>query len=365
MSIDPYDPLGGSDMFKPSPWPWLIPNSSYIRIMLCSMVRTGVFLAFCWLCSTNHCPDFCHLESEFVPITFGTSGCAQWLSQRAWVSCPPMEWWVLSSCQKTSRCLSGEGLHVSCSLAPTCTGFCAAKWCQNGCWRAHVNSYVGTYYVYVFICMYMCVYMYVQWICMIVQIECIICVYTYIYVYIGICLLAPPCAHTFRFQYATYVVWLSWPLTSHGPGSWAEISDDLMGHRGIDLFHFVCHASYSLSIHPSIHLSICLFVYLFVYLSICLSAYRDVCIYIYTYWCWHWYCHYYVSRILPDIYTQTFLETTGSHAKPAPGTPPRAQPLAPRDGMGRTSTGAVLQGQQRKRRSCCMKVTRQSPRKWE
>ena len=131
------------------------------------------------------------------------------------------------------------------------------------------------------------------------------------------------------------------------------------------------------SIHPSIHLSICLCVYLFVYLSICLSAYRDVCIYtymyiyicvyiyIYTYWCWHWYWHYYVSRILPDIYTQTFLETTGSHAKPAPGTPPRAQPLAPRDGMGRTSTGAVLQGQQRKRRSCCMKVTRQSPRKWE
>lgn len=144
---------------------------------------------------------------ELAPIT-GTSGCAQWLSQRAWVSRLAMEWWVLSICQKASRCLSGKGLHVSCSLVPACAGFCAGCLLEGVCEFILVHMYI-----------YNCIDININYIhVLIIDVECII-------MYQRVC--SPlPCADTFLFH-AEICRLIGLPPTSaadpHGPGSWAEI----------------------------------------------------------------------------------------------------------------------------------------------
>ena len=167
MSIDP---LGDSNTFKP--WLWLIPNSSNIinyrvvcdvenccfpTILLSQMSKLENTTA---LLAKQIVAQILVIGAgpELAPIT-GTSGCAQWLSQRAWVSCLAMEWWVLSICQKASRCLSGKGLHVSCSLVPACAGFCAG-WLLKG-----VCEFILVHIMYIYNCIKYKLYSYIDYRC--------------------------------------------------------------------------------------------------------------------------------------------------------------------------------------------------------
>lgn len=249
MSIDP---LGDSNTFKP-PWLWLIANSSNtINYRVVCDVENCCFPMFSYHFAVSNVKAWKHngfaqqivaqilvigAGPELAPIT-GTSGCAQWLSQRAWVSCLAMEWWVLSICQKASRCLSGKGLHVSCSLVPACAGFCAGWLLEGVCEFILVHMYI-----------YNCIDINLNYfhICMIIDVECII-------MYHRVC--SPlPCADTCRYTFlfhAEICRLIGLPPTSaadpHGPGSWAEITNESIAQntwisltwaRGMDFVYHI------------------------------------------------------------------------------------------------------------------------------
>ena len=113
-----------------------------------------------------------------------------------------------------------------------------------------------------------------------------------------------------------------------------------------------------------IYIYVCVHSYIYIYIHTHAYAYIYICtddrhidIYMYMYIYIYMYCLQ-IDVTICNLCCAPYMTSATTHCAQEP----RALPLVPPDGMGRTSSGAVLLSHPRKRCLGCMKVTKSHPK---